>query len=701
MKLCNACGAEMVEKEKMNVCLHCGNDEMFPVPTAPVESLSNLCRSCLHPMNPEHSEFGCNMPGCSCTHTESVIVEPRDVLPNAGDRQQDFISEKSGKLPANPKRGMKFDYKGKEYTLVEADEYPIGTPGWWAWEPKEAKNAGSLTFSTFCLKCKEKLGGKSPDGMDGFVKGNVMHVAAKAEYGQAQALCGEEFGNSENSNATPHGAKGSPCTEPGCSDGIVKWCNTCGKGFCSKHLCKEHGAENSNAAPNALIGEAMRSFPSGYIIDPDKLDSFVKLVDEMYPRRAKEIAQEAIKRGIAAKVENTNASPDFQSAIAAFEAHCESCPTCGPVRSAPAGAPESDASKLCPTGSQLLVADLENSKDIAACMTCGKQFKREGPEDFQEGRPEGVNCPECSVKEKTNADAGKCICGQPKRDQSDQDYHTPGSDRCKQIQSLSEIENAEGGPGLYKCQACGLEETLEEDLQVGASCPKCGAGREKLVKVNANADSAPSGWRVISQWEDEKDAKKHSDLILGSKVEKGPTGAFRVLVKMHEALGNADKAGYIASLKRAIEDNKKMLPTLEGFDKTLRERELVSLEKQLADAEKQNADITIPESHLAEDKKSLTTIKKTAEEMLAEDAEAKNARMGPMEAWERKIVDRSKLLGEIGKDLSLSSKSWSELPADVQIAISDALAEKRNDASSISTIHDRAELGNSRYGSRA
>jgi hypothetical protein len=38
-----------------------------------------------------------------------------------------------------------------------------------------------------------------------------------------------------------------------------------------------------------------------------------------------------------------------------------------------------------------------------------------------------------------------------------------------------------------------------------------------------------------------------------------------------------------------------------------------------------NADITIPESHLSEDKKNLTAIKKTAEEMLAEDAEAKNA----------------------------------------------------------------------------
>ena len=53
-----------------------------------------------------------------------------------------------------------------------------------------------------------------------------------------------------------------------------------------------------------------------------------------------------------------------------------------------------------------------------------------------------------------------------------------------------------------------------------------------------------------------------------------------------------------------------------------------------------------------------------------------NARTGPMEAWERNIVDHAKLLREIGKDSSLADKSWSELSMDVQVAISDALSEE-------------------------
>ena len=59
--------------------------------------------------------------------------------------------------------------------------------------------------------------------------------------------------------------------------------------------------------------------------------------------------------------ENKNEGPDFQAAIAAFESHAAVCATCGPVRNAPAGSAEADAKNLCPTGAQLLVADLENS----------------------------------------------------------------------------------------------------------------------------------------------------------------------------------------------------------------------------------------------------------------------------------------------------------------------------------------------------
>lgn len=57
----------------------------------------------------------------------------------------------------------------------------------------------------------------------------------------------------------------------------------------------------------------------------------------------------------------TNAAPDFRKAMEAFEAHCRSCPTCKKVMDAQPGSEQHDARHLCPTGSQLLVADLSNS----------------------------------------------------------------------------------------------------------------------------------------------------------------------------------------------------------------------------------------------------------------------------------------------------------------------------------------------------
>ena len=55
-----------------------------------------------------------------------------------------------------------------------------------------------------------------------------------------------------------------------------------------------------------------------------------------------------------------NAAPDFKAAMAAFEAHVKSCAKCRPVYDAAPGSSEADAKNLCPTGAQLLVADLEN-----------------------------------------------------------------------------------------------------------------------------------------------------------------------------------------------------------------------------------------------------------------------------------------------------------------------------------------------------
>lgn len=113
---------------------------------------------------------------------------------------------------------------------------------------------------------------------------------------------------------------------------------------------------------------------------------------------------------------NLNAVPDFQAAIAAFEAHCKTCAQCGPVRNAPAGSPEADAKNLCATGSQLLVADLENASAEKTgapsgfrCPKCGSELEWGGQHN---GKPT-TWCAKCNQSygvaqvEKTNADKPK------------------------------------------------------------------------------------------------------------------------------------------------------------------------------------------------------------------------------------------------------------------------------------------------------
>ncbi len=57
-----------------------------------------------------------------------------------------------------------------------------------------------------------------------------------------------------------------------------------------------------------------------------------------------------------------------------------------------------------------------------------------------------------------NASAGKCLCGQPKRDQDHPDYHTPGSDRCKQI--ADRMDNSYGDNPWEKMGGDKLREVL-------------------------------------------------------------------------------------------------------------------------------------------------------------------------------------------------------------------------------------------------
>lgn len=81
--------------------------------------------------------------------------------------------------------------------------------------------------------------------------------------------------------------------------------------------------------------------------------------------------------------EKANATPDFKAAMAAFESHVKSCAKCRPVYDAAAGSAAADAKNLCPTGAQLLVADLENGdpkEDAAQIAMLADGIKHEASE---------------------------------------------------------------------------------------------------------------------------------------------------------------------------------------------------------------------------------------------------------------------------------------------------------------------------------
>ena len=656
MQLCGTCGAELVQTEKRARCVYCATEVDRETP--PVESIPNICRSCLHPLSPEHDDFGCNIPGCSCTSTERAIVTPDDVLPNAGmdssrlckscfagvknpEGKESFLEDGVYHLvakrqggEAQAKCGAEFSNAADTATLTHvldgkcaqcsaayarqsmnpADYCAIGAK---AFEKKNAisgsmddkakamvsewvKNRGgdrertamwmrdSLRLGSIqdCRDMISEAMGENSNSSDELkslqaIKAKLQSapstdVAAKQELAEVQKKIDAEVERlyAENKNASSFkvgdrvrhrslGWRGKIIVLANSSSPIVSWdrlsrppvgatgpedpadlelanaatvCAGCNKPLSDndrwdsydtgKPWCKACDATKAQHDPSAgKGGEGDRGLGNGIPVakcpkcgspdteggvNPEKKGelgckacgaSFMDFEAKMnaspdtsligrwermsFDERRKTLMAQGISKEdahIAAKREwrdmganagaafmeafpNSNAvRPDFEKTIAAFEAHCKSCPKCGICRQAPAGSDEADAKNLCPTGSQLLVADLENKNGVAACMTCGRQFEA-GPETFQEGRPEGVNCPECAKKE---------------------------------------VGNSDEGPGLYKCQACGLEEKLEEDLQAGANCPKCGAGRDKLKKVNANAEQNIYGCEFPSCHKDSK-----------------------------------------------------------------------------------------------------------------------------------------------------------------------------------------------------
>ena len=136
--------------------------------------------------------------------------------------------------------------------------------------------------------------------------------------------------------------------------------------------------------------------------------------------------------------------------------------------------------------------EMQNAIDTNPLCTCGHSLL----DHAIGGICETCKCPEFRMAEAANAGGETCACG---HDISD---HMPTED---------------GAQG---------------------ECLKCGCKRYGEKK---NANEAPAGWRVIAQYETEQEAKAHADLLLGMKVEKGPTGAFRVLAPMqHGNSGPAD-----------------------------------------------------------------------------------------------------------------------------------------------------------------
>lgn len=91
--LCVACGADMDGA----VCSQCGRQE-FGAPTPPVEGLKKICPACQDPVDPEHDDFGCHVPGCGCAKTAAELMDPRAILPNAGpDKKEWDIRDEAGK----------------------------------------------------------------------------------------------------------------------------------------------------------------------------------------------------------------------------------------------------------------------------------------------------------------------------------------------------------------------------------------------------------------------------------------------------------------------------------------------------------------------------------------------------------------------------------------------------------------------------
>jgi hypothetical protein len=177
------------EKKNSNVCPGCGRvQELNPASfvntcvcgqritgeqTPPIENLDNLCRVCLHPLDPEHDAFGCHIPGCSCTVQGGAIHETRDVLPNASMKAPWYCDECSKKLQTDADvREHKSATGHSSYRPAQnenAVDAPLAVRIWGVAAPEDratwARDAGVVlpqsglpaAFSDFAPDAQEKL----------------------------------------------------------------------------------------------------------------------------------------------------------------------------------------------------------------------------------------------------------------------------------------------------------------------------------------------------------------------------------------------------------------------------------------------------------------------------------------------------------------------------------------------------------------
>lgn len=409
---CRACGAARVidNAASVNDCPHCG-DRMLGAPTPPVEDLNNLCRTCLHAIEPSHDGFGCHVPGCGCTATNvGVVGDIKRGLLNAGRDPKAIWQALSQDIRRYVCRhaGVDESYMHVEqYEAIPAEARTKLGPALTGY----AENGNGLT--KFCNVCSSRLGGKSPEGLDGFVRDGVMHVVGNIA---GSALCGVKM---ENANSGDDAWKDESDYN---GDG---GCKSCGWGAPGTGHSSGYHKENC-----AILRKERKKF---------------------------EHLQGSERR---------NAAPDFDAAIAAFEAHCKSCPTCQPVRHAAVGSPKADARNLCATGAQLLVADLENADDQTLRANLEKHRR------------------ELAQWRETLAMAEKA-------------QDADGVARAKDViaQTEEKIRAAEGslkgldnGADLH-CRECGENLGKATELSKVAYCGTCGGETKNPAGSNENAGS--------------------------------------------------------------------------------------------------------------------------------------------------------------------------------------------------------------------